>query len=166
MNVFIVGGQDAVSYRRRHAWRASSWEELGLQEDRPDDITSQEVKTLLLHLMHLSGQPATARPALELFIGDILTCTSVEPEGQDLYLCVTALLPSCGAGLPEAPILSMLGDDGDRAGFELLWHADRGCYIVVRKIALRKLTDERSVMDEILNTADLAQRCQRKITAR
>lgn len=137
-----------------------------LEDYAPDDITGQEIKQLLLDLMNLSGQEAAARPALELLIGDILTRTSVEPAGLDLYLCVTGLLPASGAGLPPSAVLPSALADGERAGFELLWHADFGRYIVVRKIALRALTDERSVLDEILNTADLAQRCLQEISGK
>lgn len=131
-----------------------------MQEDAmPDEITGQEIKQLLCDLMALSGQEGAARPALELQLGDILTRTSVEPEGEDLYLCVTGLLPP---GAPQAFPVALLRaalDEEERAGCELLWHADHGRCILVRKIALRTFTDERSVMDAILDTADLAQRC-------
>ena len=133
------------------------------EDDTPDDITGQEIKQLLCELMALAGQEASARPALELLIGDILTQTSVEPEGKDLYLCVTGLLPPCGTHGAPAAVLAATLDEAERAGFELLWHADRGRYIVVRRIPLCRFTDERSVMDEILDTADLAQRCALEI---
>jgi hypothetical protein len=135
-----------------------------LEHEMPEDITGQEIKQLLCDLMEMSGQQAGARPALELLIGDILTRTSVEPEGQDLYLCVTGLLPP-GKGQPS-PAALMTSTLGQNEGFELLWHADHGRYIVMRKIALTRLSDERSVMDEILDTADLAQRCADKIGAK
>lgn len=154
----------AAKQLRDHTWPAQSMNrEAMLEDDMPDDITGQEIKQLLCDLMTLSGQEAAARPALELLIGDILTRTSVEPAGQDLYLCVTGLLPPCQVQTSPSAILASTLDQGERSGFELLWHADHGRYIVVRKIALRQLTDERSVMDEILNTADLAQRCALEI---
>lgn len=132
-----------------------------LEEDRPDDMTGQGVKDLLADLANLSGQAAAERPALELLIGDILTCTSVEPAGLDLYLCVTGLLPPCECTLPPSALAGR-----ERAGYELLWHADQGRYIVVRRIPLRMLSGERGVMDEILNTADLAQGCLREIAGK
>ncbi|MCA1325674.1 hypothetical protein [Herbaspirillum sp. alder98] len=128
-------------------------------QDEQDDISGQEVKQLLLDLMRYSGQQAAARPALELQIGDILTRTSVEPAGIDLYLSVTGLLPPCDAPMTAsmAPLAALSDERPDSCDF--LWHADEGRYVLVRKIALRSLTDERGVMDEILNTADLATRC-------
>lgn len=134
-----------------------------LEQDRPDDLTGAQVKQLLAELTTLTGDTVHARPVLELLIGEILTRTSVEPAGQDLYLSVTGLLPPCDALLPPHAVMPAELDEQERRGFELLWHADEGRYIVVRKIALRNLSDERSVMDEILNTADLAQRCQARI---
>lgn len=136
------------------------------EDDTPDDITGQEIKQLLFDLMALSGQEAAARPALELLIGDILTRTSVEPEGQDLYLCVTGLLPPCRTHTAPAAVLASALDEAERVGVDLLWHADRGRYIVVRRIALRRLADERAVMDGILDTADMAQRCAAEIGVR
>lgn len=166
MHPVINRGPAATIHLRQSSWRAPWWEENSLDENLPDDITGQEVKGLLQDLMELAGQPAASRPALELEIRDILTCTSVEPEGEDLYLCVTGLLPACRTDLPTAALLGLLGDGVHRAGFELLWDADRGRYIVVRKLPLRELSDERSVMDEILNTADIAQRCLQELARR
>lgn len=137
-----------------------------LEDEMPNDITGLGIRQLLSELMTLAGQEAAPRPVLELLLGDIVTHTSVEPEGQDLYLCVTGLLPPCRQHSSPAAILASTRAQGERDGFELLWHADHGCYIVVRKIALRHFTDERSVMDEILNTADLAQRCAMEIDAK
>lgn len=129
-----------------------------LNNETPEDITGQEIKRLLRDLAGLTGEEAALRPVLELLIGAILTRTSVEPEGEDLYLCVTGLLPP---GLPQsaaAAALAML-DEEELAHCELLWHADLGRHILVRKIALRHFSDERSVMDAVLDTADLARRC-------
>lgn len=157
-------GVSAVIPRRARGPSTSIFDRDAIVEDyAPDDITGQEIKHLLLDLMNLSGQEVAARPALELLIGDILTRTSVEPAGLDLYLCVTGLLPPGEPGLPPSAVLPATLADNERADFELLWHADHGRYIVVRKIPLRSLTDERSVMDEILNTADLALRCQQEL---
>lgn len=128
-----------------------------------DELTGQEIKRFLGELTTLSGQAPAPRPVLELLLGDIFTSTSIEPEGQDLYLCVTGLLPP-GVAPPcttyaLAALLAAALDEAERAGCELLWHADQGRCILVRKISLHTLADERSVMDAILDTADLAQRC-------
>lgn len=133
---------------------------MNISRDDDDEMSAQEVKHLLLDLISLSGQNAGAYPALELQIGEIVTRTSVEPAGLDLYLAVTGLLPPC-AGAPCLPALSepstLLGEES--LPFDFLWHADHGRYIVVRKIPLHTLSDERAVMDEILDTADIASRC-------
>jgi len=150
-----------VQLRQSGLQRADFNRKENLEDDRPDDMTGQGVKDLLADLANLSGQEAAERPALELLIGDILTRTSVEPAGLDLYLCVTGLLPPCEISLPPSALAR-----SERDGYELLWHADYGRYIVVRKIPLRTLEGERGVMDEILNTADLAQGCLREITGK
>ncbi|WP_296555943.1 hypothetical protein [Pigmentiphaga sp.] len=158
----VCGGPWAVMRLRHNGLSKPVFnEEAILEEDRPDTIGGYEVKSLLADLARLSGQQVQARPVLELLIGDILTRASVEPAGLDLYLCVTGLLPPCDGGLP----LSALADR-QQAGFELLWHADHGRYVVVRKIPLRSLTDERSVMDELLNTAELAQGCLKELAGK
>ena len=136
-----------------------------LVKQTPDDITGQEIERLLGELSVLSGQEAAARPVLELLIGAILTRTSVEPEGEDLNLCVTGLLPATTAPVPPGAVVAAALDAHERAECELLWHADLGRHILVRKIALRLFTDARSVMDAILDTADLAQRCLDRIDA-
>jgi len=134
-------------------------ERVAILEEQQDDISGQEIKQLLLDLMQYAGQERVARPALELEIGDIVTRTSVEPAGIDLYLCVTATLPPC-----DAPVTASLAPPAALAdtlpgSCDFLWHADEGRYVLVRKISLRALTDERGVMDEILVTADLAAQC-------
>jgi len=161
-DVAARSGLPAVMWLRQNGLSRSLFnEEAILEEDRPDHIGGYEVKNLLADLARLSGEPVGARPVLELLIGDILTRASVEPAGLDLYLCVTGMLPPCDCGLP----LSALA--GRRhADFELLWHADHGRYVVVRKIPLHSLTDERSVMDELLNTAGLAQDCLKELAGK
>ncbi|MBP0597326.1 hypothetical protein J8I26_04370 [Herbaspirillum sp. LeCh32-8] len=130
-----------------------------------DDISGQEVKQLLLDLMRHCGQETATRPALELQLGEIVTRTSVEPAGADLYLCVTATLPPADAPAAAAALLSLPAalDKVAAGSCDFLWHADEGRYVLVRKVPLRLLTDERSVMDEILVTADLATECAREI---
>lgn len=128
-------------------------------QEQQDDISGQEVRQLLLDLMQYCGQERAARPVLELEIGEILTRTSVEPAGIDLYLSVTATLPPC-----DAPVIASMSAPAALSQTapgtcDFLWHADEGRYVLVRKIALHTLTDERAVMDEILVTADLAAQC-------
>jgi len=128
-------------------------------QEQQDDISGQEVKQLLLDLMQYCGQGGARRPALELELGEILTRTSVEPAGIDHYLSVTAILPPCEAPVTASMTAPSTLDDTAPGSCDFLWHADEGRYVLVRKIALHTLTDERAVMDEILVTADLAAQC-------
>jgi len=159
-------GLMAARELRRHAWPAPSTNRKAMRKDETDvELGGQGIRRLLYDLMALSGQQAGPGAALELLVGEILTRTSVEPEGEDLHLCVTGLLPACAPGASPAAALAAVLDEDGAAGLELLWHADLGRYIAVRRIALRHLSDERSVMDQILDTADLAQRCADQLGA-
>ncbi len=128
-------------------------------QEQDDNISGQEVRQLLLDLMQYAGQRSAVHPVLELEIDGIVTRTLVEPAGIDLYLCVTATLPPCDAPVTAAMAAPAALADTSPDSCDFLWHADEGRYVLVRKIPLRRLTDERSVMDEILFTADLAAQC-------
>lgn len=130
------------------------------EQQSPTELTGPQAESLLRELVALAGQePALDMPpVLELLIGDILTRTSVEATGREPYLCVTGLLPPCAVAGP--------GRLDAGAGHELLWDAERGRHVVVRRIALRGLAGERGVMDQILETADLARRHARELAAR
>jgi hypothetical protein len=116
----------------------------------------ERVNRLLRELIALTGQPAGAVAALELQLGDVFTRTLIDPRQPDHPLAITALLPRCeqpyylsqGFSPQNAPTLPPQTD--------FLWHADQGCYVVVHRVAVSALADERSIMDAILLTADIA----------
>lgn len=109
---------------------------------------------LLRELIELTGEEAGAVPVLELQLEDIVTRSSALAAGGDCLL-VTAWLPPCGgdgyvppAGAAAAPPVAW--------EMEYLWHADEGRHIAMRRVPVKELPDERSVMDAILTTWDLA----------
>jgi len=69
---------------------------------------------------------------------------------------VTASLPKCQPAHCQ-PLPATLALAPERLeSVDVLWHADEGRYIVVRRISVRDFCDDRSVMDAILDTADIA----------
>ena len=118
------------------------------------DGSSAAATRLLAQLAALAGQHGSGTPVLELIVGDIVTCTSVESAAA--CLLVTARLPASGKS-GYLPAGAALQQRMARDGIECRWHADDGCYVAVRCVALATLPDERSLMDAILETADAAQ---------
>nr|WP_229426427.1 hypothetical protein [Pseudoduganella violacea] len=111
---------------------------------------------LLAELCALAGQDAAVPPVLELQLGGAVARATVDagPGGDCLHISVR--LPRLPASAQTAQ--ARPGMDGD--GFDCLWHDEEGCHIVVRRMALAAFRDERSVMDAMLDTADLAQAWQ------
>jgi hypothetical protein len=104
------------------------------------------IATLLRELIALTGHDEGDASVLELQFGDILTRTALHALDKN-HLVITAMLPKCGGGRYLAPH----GQD-----MEFLWDADDGRYVGLRMIPIGSLPDERSVMDAILATSDLA----------
>lgn len=100
----------------------------------------------------MSGQDAAAQPNLELQFGAIVTRTAVEESPAGGQLTISARLPAL-----SGPDYAWRGEGAQFGELDCLWHADAGCHIAVRRIALARLGDERSLMDAILETADMAQ---------
>ncbi|WP_211474769.1 hypothetical protein [Collimonas humicola] len=135
-----------------------------MQTDTPDhagalDGSVAGMRRFLYELVEMTAQGAAsdATPLLELQFGDVLTVTSLSTAHGAACLEVTAFLPrQQQAGY--FPQSSLPAAAGPAAGSdcEFLWHADEGRYVAVRKIALADLPDERSVMDAIMDTSDLA----------
>ncbi|WP_231502449.1 hypothetical protein [Herbaspirillum sp. RV1423] len=120
------------------------------------DISATAVDRLLSDLIEMTGQASISPRVLELQIGEIFTRTAVE-RGAEHFLSVTASLPKCEQPhyLP-LPVMPPAATSQRLSSVDFLWHADEGRYIVVRKIPLGCFSDERSVMDAILETADIA----------
>ncbi|WP_256081748.1 hypothetical protein [Massilia sp. YIM B04103] len=123
---------------------------------RPLDGSRQALLQLLAELCALAGQDAAAPPVLELQLGAVVTRATVGagPGGDCLHISVR--LPRSPPSAYAAQARHSIGGDG----FDCMWHADEGCHIVVRRMALAAFRDERSVMDAMLDTADLAQAWQ------
>lgn len=131
-----------------------------MQTDEPDntnalDGSAADVKRFLRELAELIGQDPQSHiaPVVELQFGDVFTATSLSVAEGAACLSITALLPRDEQldYSPHSPATSAIVPNG-----ECLWHADEGRYVVVRKMPIAELPDERSVMDTILDTADLA----------
>ncbi|WP_051293506.1 hypothetical protein [Pseudoduganella violaceinigra] len=124
-------------------------------ENRELDGSSHAAKALLAELCALSGQVAASPPVLELQFGAVLTHTAVEDGPGGPCLSISARLPAQRGEGYAAP--AWQGEGIRFGGLDCMWHADEGCHIAVRRIALARLGDERSLMDAILETADMAQ---------
>lgn len=137
---------------------------LTLQQDSLDpsgalDGTIAGLNRFLRELVEITGQNdgVHAVPVLELQFGDILTTTSLSTADGAACLSITALLPRQAQA--DSSLLSSAQSavpSGVAPGCEFLWHADEGRHVVVRKIPIAELPDERSVMDAIMDTSDQA----------
>ncbi|EJL88994.1 hypothetical protein PMI16_02142 [Herbaspirillum sp. CF444] len=161
MTKLIIHPAQAVALPRYlHLLRLYKALILQSEDHNQPDMSVTAVNRLLQDLIALAGQQVDGPPALELQLGEVFTRSAVERGGVDHYLSVTALLPKCEQPhylpLLHAPLDAAGADAGQAAAVDFLWHADEGRYIVVRKIPIRLLSDERSVMDAILATADIA----------
>jgi hypothetical protein len=110
------------------------------------DGSLARITALLRDLIELTGHDEGGVPVLELQFGDVLTRTALHALDQNV-LVITAMLPACGAGGYRAP---------HAQDIEFLWDADEGRYIGLRMVPIGSLPDERSVMDAILATSDMA----------
>ncbi|WP_252716965.1 hypothetical protein [Herbaspirillum sp. B65] len=120
------------------------------------ETPTERVSRLLRELIGLTGQPDATVATLELQLGEIFTRTLIDPETPDRHLAITALLPRCEQPHYLPRMFSPPGAPPLPPQTDFLWHADQGCYIVVQRIAVAELPDERSIMDAILVTADIA----------
>lgn len=109
-----------------------------------DDAGTARTTALLRELIGLTGHDGD--DVLELQFGDILTRTALHALDRQ-YLVVTAMLPKCADGGYAAP---------HAQDIEILWDADDGRYIGLRLVPIGSLPDERSVLDAILATSDMA----------
>lgn len=134
-----------------------------MQAEHPEssefDGSGQAANALLAELCALCGQDAASPPVLELQFGQVVTRTAVDCAAGGAWLNISARLPELGQD-GYAP----QGRNARFDGLDCMWHADEGCHIAVRRIALARLGDERSVMDAILETADMAQAWHASLT--
>lgn len=116
------------------------------------DGSGRAARLLLAELCALSGQDAAAQPVLELQFGAVVTHTAVEDSPGGARLNISARLPA-----QRGHDYAWQGEGAQFGELDCMWHADEGCHVAVRRIALAGLGDERSLMDAILETADMAQ---------
>lgn len=110
------------------------------------DGSPARITALLRELIELTGHDGGDVPVLELQFGDILTRTAPHALDKNV-LVITAMLPKCGDGEYPAP---------QARDMEFLWDAGDGRYMGLRMVPIESLPDERSVLDAILATSDLA----------
>lgn len=123
------------------------------------DGTPGSAYQLLTDLVALAGQENTTHtsPVLELQFGEVLTKTSlIKFDGLD-YLSITAILPEQPAfEYLSASDLQRIRSQDCGTDNELLWHADQGQYVLMRKISLTAFADDTALMDAIMDSADQA----------
>jgi len=119
--------------------------DVGTVPGTPDGSLAR-ITALLRDLIELTGDGEGDVPVLELQFGDILTRTALHALDKN-YLVITAMLPKCGDGGYAVPHVQDM---------EFLRDADDGRYIGLRMVPIGTLADERSVMDAILATSDMA----------
>lgn len=112
------------------------------------DGSIESLRGFLAELANLvgAGCDAADSPVLHLQFGAIQTMTSVCTGGETPSLSITALLPRRVPRGPE-PAEAL-------AGCELLWDADEGRYVQIRRIPVVSLPTEPGVLDAILEMAD------------
>jgi len=121
-----------------------------LDDDGVLDGSVESLRGFLAEMADLVGAGCDTGegPVLALQFGVIQTVTSVWTGGDTPGLSITALLPrrmQRGMALAAAP-----------AGCEVLWDADEGRYVQIRRIPAASLPTEASVLDAILEMADQA----------
>lgn len=121
------------------------------------DDTVVRMQRFLAELVEFSGQTENdyGAPVIELQFGDVMTITSLLLDVPGPSLSITTLLPC----QEEAGFFDMsycwnfFSDTTLTMQSELLWHADKGHYVMLRQIPILDLLDERSVMDAILDAS-------------
>lgn len=126
-----------------------------IQEAHPDDCGAldgsvESLRGFLADLADLVGAGCNTAegPVLVLQFDVIQTMTSVWTGGETPGLSITALLPR---RLPRGPAPAAAPE-----GCEVLWDADEGRYVQIRRIPAPSLPTEASVLDAILEMADQA----------
>ena len=132
--------------------------------------SADRMEAFLKEMAGLVGQDddnPDAVPVLELQLGDVRTLTMLLSDNKVPALSITVFLPRHELLAYSQQALSdgALGKD-DVTNTVWLWHADEGCYAMIRNIPLQQLSDERSIFDAILDTADQAEQWHAFLCAR
>lgn len=132
--------------------------------------STHRMEAFLKEMACLVGQdidiPGTT-PVLELQFGDIRTLTMLLSDSKVPALSITVFLPRQELlGYSQQALSDGALGKEDVKDVAWLWHADEGCYAMIRSIPLQQLPDERSVFDVILDTADQAEQWYAFLCAR
>jgi hypothetical protein len=121
------------------------------------DGSIEAMVTCLEALVNLTCQNNSeySVPVLALQFGEISTMTSVLVVSERGYLSITALLPRRADDVVQSTACLNISTKIDGAR-NLLWHADKGCYVIERKLPVSIFLNERSVLDAIADAADEA----------
>ncbi len=115
------------------------------------DGSPQAILRFLRELVDMTGDVAAgASPVLRLQFGDVDTVTSLAGSPQP-FLCIAVHLPRRPGDVPAPPPGARPDDD-----CTFLWDAGEGRYMMLRKVGIAQLPDERSVFDAILEAKDRA----------
>jgi len=149
---------------------ASILEEENSDADGILDGSLVGLSQFLSELVDMAGQSDAAHsaPVLELQFGNILTTTSLSTPHDNACLSITAFLPRQESTNPQLLSFHQTQDSSKNnmlGDWECLWHADEGRHVIVRKIPIAVLVDERSVMDAIADTSDQAAAWFAKVAA-
>lgn len=112
---------------------------------------------LLRELVQITTQAESTSepPMLELQFGDIVTSTTLLANDDMQCLVIIAQLPRSGHSIRSRGCQpSWSSSLSPPLELELAWHADKGCYLALKQMAISEFTDEASVLDDILDTAD------------
>lgn len=139
----------------------TTWRATALTLDKKQDMTDELDGTLagmrqfLREMVDLAEQTERthAAPVLELQFGVIGTRTSVTAPAS---LTIVAQLPP-SAQLPYHSWPPLALKTTAQGTTELLWQADRGCYVAIRTLPITGFSDAASVFDAIMALADEAQ---------
>jgi hypothetical protein len=118
------------------------------------DGSAARVLRFMRELVELTGQGrADDCAVVELQFDGVLTVTSLSVEEPAPFLCIAVYLPRRESPLAAPPSLAgtTFADDS-----ELLWDASEGRYVILHRIGIEHLVDERGLFDAILDAKDRA----------
>jgi hypothetical protein len=122
--------------------------------DAEFDGSPGAVLRFMREMAGLTGEGQSgASPVLELQFDRVLTMTSLSVTPPAPALCISVHLPrdpDLPGAAPGRDALTL--EDGG----ELLWDAGEGRYVILHRIPIAGLTDERALFDAVLDAKDRA----------
>ncbi|MET3133318.1 hypothetical protein AAKU55_003608 [Oxalobacteraceae bacterium GrIS 1.11] len=127
------------------------------------DGSPAHILRFMRELVELTGQGTAGDcPVLELQFDEVVTKTSLHVGQAAPFLCIAVYLPRRTLAPSVTPSLAgtIFADKS-----ELLWDAGDGRYVILHKIGIDCLPDERSLFDAILDAKDRAVAWQASVGA-